>query len=116
MRSPGRKQMTIAAAKDPRGKSLRGSCASRAVGAVAEEASTTTTLPSVCPSVGLSVGLAGVVGCGWWAGGGGSAGRTGHTERGSVRVQRALWGWDGVRCGLRAGCALLREDEDDHRG
>ena len=116
MRSPGRKQMTIAAANDPRGKSLRGSCASRAVGAVAEEASTATTLPPVCPSVGLSVGLAGAVGRGWWAGGGGSAGRTGHTERGSVRVQRALWGWDGSKERAESGCALWREDEDDHRG
>ena len=97
--------MTIAAAKDPRGKSLRGSCASRAVGAVAEEASTATTLPSVCPSVGLSVGLAGVVGCGWWAGGGGSAGRTGHTECGSVRGQRDLMveGWSKVRAESGSG-------------
>ena len=116
MRSPGREGMKSAAAKQRAMNANGGSCASRAVGAVAEEASTATSLPSVCPSVGLSVGLAGVVGRGWWAGGGGSAGRTGHTELGSVRVQRALRGWDGVRCGLRAGCALLREDEDDHRG
>ena len=63
--------MKSAAAKQRAMNANGGSCASRAVGAVAEEASTATTLPPVCPSVGLSVGLAGVVGCGWWAGGGG---------------------------------------------
>ena len=116
-RSPVGKRLTTAAAKHTRGNWLWGSCAPRAMGAVAEGSQCNHRPPVSGRPWGPSVGQVGAFGCGWWAGGvGGGVGRTGHTACAWVGLGDGSC-CEGVRVsgGLKAGGDLRQGDEDCHR-